>query len=77
MRHRTPSTAAGADPDTHVPDERHGLDDGELGVHGVPLNRIRAGHKPVPALHVPAVLHWSPPVHTTGFEPVHTPPWQL
>ena len=32
---------------------------------------------PVPVAHVPATWHWSSAVHTTGFVPVHTPPWQV
>jgi hypothetical protein len=32
---------------------------------------------PVPVLHTPASWHWSLAVHTTGFDPVHTPAWQL
>jgi hypothetical protein len=45
----------------------------------VPWHPVAAGHAPVVYEHVPlALLHvpvpWHPPaLHTTGFEPVHTP----
>ena len=41
----------------------------------VPLGLGAFEHEPVDGLHV-AVLHWSLPVQKTGFDPVHTPPWQ-
>jgi hypothetical protein len=34
-------------------------------------------HTPVPALHVPAVWHWSSGAHTTALAPVHEPAWQV
>jgi hypothetical protein len=51
----------------------HGL----LSVQAVPsVLGTGAPHWPVVGLHVPAPLHWSPLVHTTGFDPVHFPDWQ-
>ena len=34
-------------------------------------------HVPVAGSQVPASWHWSLAVHTTGFEPVHVPLWQV
>jgi hypothetical protein len=34
-------------------------------------------HTPVPVLQVPTLWHWSSAVHTTGFEPVQVPDWQV
>jgi hypothetical protein len=39
----------------------------------VPLFALGFEQTPVPVLHTPATWHWSLAVHTTGFDPVHTP----
>ena len=46
-------------------------------LHAVPFCAAGFVHCPVEALHVPATWHWSEAVHTTGFEPVHVPLWQV
>jgi hypothetical protein len=48
-----------------------------LSVHVVPSPAFGFVHTPVPVLHVPATWHASSAVHTTGFEPVQTPDWQV
>lgn len=45
-------------------------------LHTVPLGAGGLEQAPVAGLHVPATWHWSPGVHTTGFDPAQTPPWQ-
>jgi len=45
-------------------------------VHVVP-SAATGLEQPVPGLHVPATWHWSVAVHTTGFDPVHTPAWHV
>ena len=44
-----------------------------LSLHAVPFGAAGFEQLPVPELHVPATWHWSLGVHTTGFDPVHTP----
>jgi hypothetical protein len=48
-----------------------------LSEHVVPLVAIGFEHRPVLVSQVPATWHWSLALHTTGFEPVHTPVWQV
>jgi len=43
----------------------------------VPSGRAGFEQAPVPMSQVPASWHWSLGVQTTGFEPVHTPAWQV
>jgi hypothetical protein len=43
----------------------------------VPLLAFGFEQRPVAVLHVPATWHWSLAVHTTGFDPVHAPAWQV
>jgi hypothetical protein len=43
----------------------------------VPLLAAGSLQTPVPGLQLPTVWHWSLAVQTKGFEPVHTPAWQL
>ncbi len=43
----------------------------------VPLPTAGSLHTPVPGSQVPVVWHWSLAVQVTGFEPVHTPAWQV
>jgi hypothetical protein len=45
-------------------------------LHAVPLGARGFEHAPVSGSHVPVKWHWSLGVHTTGFDPVQTPPWQ-
>jgi hypothetical protein len=45
-------------------------------LHAVPSCAGRFEHSPVAGSHVPVTWHWSLGVHTTGFDPVQTPPWQ-
>jgi hypothetical protein len=45
-------------------------------LHATPLGAGGFEHAPVSGMHVPATWHWSLGVHTTGFDPVQTPPWQ-
>ena len=44
---------------------------------GVPLGFTGLEQTPVEGLHVPAVWHWSGVAHTTGFEPLQAPVWQV
>ena len=47
-------------------------------MHAVPFAfGVAAEHMPVPGLQVPGLLHWSPLVQITGFEPTHDPAWQV
>jgi hypothetical protein len=43
----------------------------------VPLGLAGLEQVPFAGLHVPASWHWSLAVHTTRFEPVHVPLWQV
>jgi hypothetical protein len=45
--------------------------------HAAPLVLLGFEQLPLAGLHVPALWHWSEGVHTTGFEPVHVPVWQV
>jgi hypothetical protein len=54
---------------THAPPTQVPLSQGEPSGFGA------IEQSPVCGSHVPS-LHASPPVHTTGLIPVHTPPWQ-
>ena len=45
-------------------------------LHAIPSGAGGFEHAPVAGLHVPAEWHWSLGVHTSGFDPVQTPPWQ-
>src|SRR5947208_15357340 len=42
-----------------------------------PSGRAGFEHSPVAGSQVPGSWHWSWAVQTTGFEPVHVPPWQV
>jgi len=46
-------------------------------LHVVPFEAVGFEQEPVDGLHVPTVWHWSLAVHVTGFDPVHTPVWQV
>jgi hypothetical protein len=46
-------------------------------LQAVPLALNGFEQTPVAVLHVPTVWHWSRAVQTTGFDPVHTPDWQV
>jgi hypothetical protein len=46
-------------------------------LHPVPSALAGFEQTPVPVLQVPGRWHWSDAVHTTGFAPVQTPPWQV
>jgi hypothetical protein len=48
-----------------------------LSLHVVPFPAFGFVHTPVPVLQVPATWHVSSAVHTTGFDPVQTPDWQV
>jgi hypothetical protein len=60
-------------PDWHVSVCVHALPS----LHAVPFDFDGLEQIPVDGSHVPAVWHWSLAVQTTGFDPVHTPPWQV
>ena len=64
---------------THVPSTQLSVCVQELpSVHAVPFAfGVAAEHMPVPGLQVPGLLHWSPLVQITGFEPTHEPAWQV
>jgi hypothetical protein len=64
-------------PPTHSPPEQvSGPVQALPSLHAVPLGAEGFEHAPVSGLHVPARWHRSLGVHTTGFDPVQTPPWQ-
>jgi hypothetical protein len=46
-------------------------------VQTVPFGLLGLEHVPDMGLHVPTSWHWSLAVQTTGFAPVHAPPWQV
>jgi len=46
-------------------------------VHAVPFVLGGLEHTPVLVLQVPTSWHWSEAVHTTGFEPMQVPFWQV
>jgi hypothetical protein len=46
-------------------------------LQAVPLAAGGLEQTPVEGLQVPATWHWSAAVHTTGFDPMQTPAWQV
>jgi hypothetical protein len=46
-------------------------------LQAVPFVAMGFEHAPLVGSHVPAVWHASLAVHVTGFDPVHTPAWQV
>jgi len=73
-----PSSQFGAAPPTHVPPLHvsfvvHALPSS----HPVPFALFGFVQTPVPVSQVPTSWHWSSAVQTTGFDPVHTPDWQV
>jgi hypothetical protein len=46
-------------------------------VQTVPLGALGFEHIPFAGLQTPATWHWSLGVHTTGFDPVQVPIWQV
>jgi len=46
-------------------------------LHVVPFDFAGFEQTPVPVLHTPTSWHWSLATHTTGFDPVQTPLWQV
>ena len=64
-------------PPTHPPPEQvSGPVQALPSLHAAPLGAGGFEQAPVSGLHVPATWHRSLGVHTTGFDPVQTPPSQ-